>query len=115
MVWMMSASAALSTSVTKSLRPLLSTWTASRRGMARTMMSPARRAALTAILSRGCIGEGPAEKGRYDTGRAADRHSHRARRTLASREHRGGGARHEKHGVGRAGAGPPEGVSAPGG
>src|SRR5512147_502716 len=29
----------------------------SSRGMARTMMSPARRAALTARLSRGCIGE----------------------------------------------------------
>src|SRR5688572_18068401 len=34
----------------------------SRRGMARTMMSPARRAALTAILSRGCMGDGAGPK-----------------------------------------------------
>ena len=44
-VSMISASAARSTSVTKSLRPLDSTCRLSRRGMARTMMSPARRAA----------------------------------------------------------------------
>ena len=42
-----------------------------------------------------------AERARYDTGRChSASHSHRARRTLASREHRGGRARHEKHGAG---------------
>src|SRR5215471_7725365 len=51
---MISASAARSTSDTKSLRPLDVTVRDSRRFRLRTMTSPARRAALTAILRRGC-------------------------------------------------------------
>src|SRR5690348_15235301 len=50
---MISRSAALSTSVTKSLRPLDATAIESRRFRLRTMISPARRAARTAMLRSG--------------------------------------------------------------
>src|SRR6202161_4837360 len=52
---MMSASALRSISVTKSLRPLVSFFSESRRDKLFTIRSPARRAARIAILSRGCI------------------------------------------------------------
>src|SRR5471032_708116 len=52
---MMSASALRSISVTKSLRPLVSILSESRRDRLLTIRSPARRAARMAILSRGCI------------------------------------------------------------
>ena len=45
----------LAMSVTKSLRPLLSIFSESRRDRLLTIRSPARRAARIAILSRGCI------------------------------------------------------------
>src|SRR5207302_2058688 len=52
---MMACSAARSTSVTKSLRPLLETRTRSRSRLARLMIEPALRAAFTAVFSIGCI------------------------------------------------------------
>src|SRR5882757_10986613 len=52
---MIAASEALSTSVTKSLCCFLLTWIRSRSSDARSMICPARRAALTAILSIGCM------------------------------------------------------------
>ena len=55
MVAMISASAWRSTSVTKSLRPLLETYNESSRLRLRTMTSAARRAARTAMLSNGCM------------------------------------------------------------
>src|SRR6516165_3521904 len=55
MLAMISCSAARSTSVTKSLRPLEAMVSDSRRFMLRTITSPARRAARTAILSSGCM------------------------------------------------------------
>src|SRR6185312_8952778 len=57
MMPMISASAARSTSETKSLRPLEVTVRDSRRFRLRTMTSPARRAAITAILRRACTGK----------------------------------------------------------
>jgi tRNA/rRNA methyltransferase len=51
---MMACSAAWSTSVTKSLGPLLPIFSRSRSSAARLMMAPAARAALTAMLSMGC-------------------------------------------------------------
>src|ERR1700761_4209331 len=56
---MMAASDALSTSVTKSLCCFLETWIRSRSSEARLMICPARRAALTAMLSMGCMGRDP--------------------------------------------------------
>src|SRR6516165_5685719 len=55
MLAMISCSAARSTSVTKSLRPLEAMVSDSRRFMLRTITSPARRAARTAMLSSGCM------------------------------------------------------------
>src|SRR6202022_297290 len=49
------SSDALSTSVTKSLCCFLLTWIRSRSSEARLMICPARRAALTAMLSMGCM------------------------------------------------------------
>src|SRR6185312_4172114 len=57
MMAMISASAARSTSETKSLRPLEVTVRDSRRFRLRTMTSPARRAAITAIFRRACTGK----------------------------------------------------------
>jgi len=54
MLPMISRSAAWSTSVTKSLRPLEETVSDSRRLRLRMMTSPARRAARTAMLRSGC-------------------------------------------------------------
>src|SRR6187401_1531637 len=53
---MIAASAARSTWVTKSFWPLARISSALRSSAARLMMLPARRAALTAVLSRGCMG-----------------------------------------------------------
>jgi hypothetical protein len=50
---MMACSAAWSTSETKSLGPLLPTFSTSRSSDARLMIAPAARAALTAMLSMG--------------------------------------------------------------
>src|SRR5256885_14908143 len=99
---MIAASAALSTSVTKSFarfdftsRPPLSS-------EARLMIEPARRAARTAIVSMGCMG-----------GAILDlRHGPNPHRPLPARppgQHRVGGARDAEHGhyrpaPGRAGA-----------
>src|ERR1700743_3747100 len=58
---MIAASDALSTSVTKSLCCFLLTLTKSRSSDARLMICPARRAALTAILSIGCIRQNPCD------------------------------------------------------
>src|SRR5258708_30670513 len=54
---MIASSAAWSTSVTKSFWRLLRTVSLSRSWEARLMMPPALRAALTAVLSIGCMGE----------------------------------------------------------
>ena len=54
-VAMISASALRSMSVTKSLRPLVSIFSESRRDRLRTIRSPARRAARMPILRSGCI------------------------------------------------------------
>src|SRR5580658_6745991 len=68
MLAMISRSAAWSTSVTKSLRPLAVTVRVSARLRLRMMISPARRAARTAILRSGCtankLARRPAQKGR---------------------------------------------------
>src|SRR6185436_20034410 len=60
---MVASSAARSTSVTKSLRPFALTCTRSMSRLARLMIEPALRAALTAVLSIGCMDGGRANGG----------------------------------------------------
>src|SRR5579863_2538747 len=118
---MISASAAWSTSVTKSLRPLEVTVRDSRRLRLRMITSPARRAARTAILRSGCTvtklvwSRAPVgllvQRRRPVKASVTDelaRHSRRTGRALAPRQHRRRGACHEKHGAERAGAGAPQ-------
>src|SRR5580704_4906128 len=117
MVAMISCSAAWSTSVTKSLRPLEVTVRDSRRFRLRTMISPARRAARTAMLrSGGTVLKLVCPMGvDVSVADGFSRHSHGAGGALASRQHRRGRARHEEHGAQHPGAGGAEAVPAPGG
>ena len=124
---MIAASAAWSTSVTKSFDRLGATCSRSTSSAARLMMAPAARAALTAMLSMGCsacdMGMGSVEGGHApgrpgacaaaewtvailaasDMTRRSDPlhpHQHQPRR-----QRRRGGARDEGHGLRRPGAG----------
>src|SRR5512134_815858 len=82
---MIVSSAALSTSVTKSLRPLAVTFTRSMSRLARLMIAPALRAALTAVFSIGCMesraesarssGAGWIDCGHFIGNASVDRHS----------------------------------------
>src|SRR5476651_2523755 len=67
---MMASSAAWSTSETKSFWRLLRTVSLSRSKEARLMMLPALRAALTAVLSMGCMERGVGLEGRRRAGAA---------------------------------------------
>src|SRR3990170_1621817 len=96
---MIAASAALSTWVTKSLARLewISSWV--RSSAARLMIAPARRAALTAMLSIGCMGR-VFYYGDYRPA-AFVPHTNRSVPSEPPGQHRRRRARHEGHGTGR--------------
>src|SRR3990172_10541236 len=99
MMSMTAVSAALSTCVTKSLARLerISSWV--RSSAARLMMLPARRAALTAMLSIGCMGR-VFYYGEFIAA-AFVPHENRALPSQPPRQHRRRRARDEDHGPGR--------------
>src|SRR5258706_10730053 len=97
---MIASSAAWSTSETKSFWRLRRTVSLSRSEEAREMMLPALRAALTAVLSMGCMAEFY-----YGPPRRPFAHPHRPLETEPSGQYRRGGARPEEDGDWRSGAG----------
>src|SRR5512138_1321636 len=91
---MIASSAASSTSETKSFLRLLRMVSLSTSNDARVMMEPALRAAFTAVLSIGCI-----EQFYYGAHGRPFANPRRAIAPQPSRQHRGGRARHEDHGL----------------